>query len=156
MIPIPHDFLEFLSCLSDHEIKFLLIGGYAVAYHGYVRTTGDLDVFVECSPENAEKLVAACGGFGLGSSVTLELFLTPGNILRFGVPPMRLEILNDISGVSFQECWESRDVMKLREVEVPVIGIQKLLQNKKASGRQKDLLDLQMLQDKRGGTADKG
>lgn len=148
MIPIPHDFLEFLSCLSDHEVKFLLIGGYAVAYHGYVRTTGDLDVFVECSPENAQKLVAACRTFGLGSPVTVDLFLTPGNIIRFGVPPMRLEILNDISGVSFEECWGSHDVLRFREVEIPVITIEKLLQNKKASGRQKDVLDLQMLQDK--------
>lgn len=147
MIPIPHDFLAFLSCLSSHDVKFLLIGGYAVAYHGYVRTTGDLDVFVDCSQENAEKLVAACEEFGLGASVSLELFLTPGNILRFGVPPMRLEILNEISGVIFQECWDSREVLKIRESEIPVISIQKLLKNKKASGRQKDLLDFQMLQD---------
>ncbi len=145
MIPIPHDFLAFLRCLSEHRVKYLLIGGYAVAYHGYVRTTGDLDVFVECSPENAEKLLASCAAFGLGSTVSLELFLTPGNILRFGVPPMRLEILNEISGVSFDECWDSHQYLSVRDMEIPVISIGKLIQNKKASGRQKDLLDLQML-----------
>ncbi|MCH8511064.1 MAG: hypothetical protein LAT83_05370 [Kiritimatiellae bacterium] len=133
--------------MTDHRVKYLLIGGYAVAYHGYVRTTGDLDVFVECSEENAEKLVDACVAFGLGSTVNPALFLTPGNILRFGLPPMRLEILNEISGVSFEECWDSREVLKVGEMEVPVMSIGKLMQNKEASGRQKDLLDLQMLRD---------
>lgn len=156
MIPIPHDFLAFLNCLSEHRVKYLLIGGYAVAYHGYVRTTGDLDVFVECSQENAEKLLVASVAFGLGSTVSPDLFLTPGNILRFGIPPMRLEILNEISGVSFQECWDSHEYLNVRDIEIPIISIEKLIKNKEASGRQKDLLDLQMLknpQDNPGSTS---
>ena len=146
MIPIPHDFLAFLKCLSEHRVKHLLIGGYAVAYHGYVRTTGDLDVFVECSTENARNLVSACVDFDLGSSVSEDLFLVPGNILRFGLPPMRLEILNEISGVTFGECWDAREYLEVHKVRIPVISIDMLLQNKKSSGRHKDILDLQMLQ----------
>lgn len=149
MIPIPHDFLEFLRLLDQYNVKHLLIGGYAVAYHGYVRTTGDLDVFVEASEENARKLMQACIEFGLGSSVTESLLMEEGNVLRCGLPPMRLEILNRISGVSFEECWESRDFLPMKGVNIPVINVEKLLKNKKASGRTKDLLDFEMLEDRR-------
>ena len=113
MIPIPRDFLEFLRLLTNHGVKHLLIGGYAVAHYGYVRATGDLDVFVEASPENAERLVKACREFGLGESVV--------------------------------ECWESRNVVMIGDVEVPVISCTKLIQNKRASGRGKDLVDVEML-----------
>jgi len=136
--------------MSKHDVKFLLIGGYAVAYYGYVRTTGDLDIFVEDSPENAKRLVAACHEFGLGETVVDALFLEPGNIVRFGAPPMRLEILNQISGVEFFECWERRNVLSLSGVEVPIISYEELLKNKRASGRTKDLLDVEMLSDSEG------
>lgn len=145
MIHLPPEFLEFLKLLNRNEVKYLLIGGYAVAYYGFVRATGDMDIFVECSNDNAEKLARACHDFGLGSAVSSETFLEPGSILRFGVPPMRLEILNEISGVGFNECWGERDALHLPEVDVPIISLNRLLQNKRASGRPKDLVDIDQI-----------
>ena len=151
MIPIPRDFLDFLRLLSAHKVKHLLIGGYAVAYYGYVRATGDLDIFVEASEINAERLVLACREFGLGDAVTKGLFLEEGNIIRFGSPPMRLEILNEISGVSFQDCWDGRNQFEIDGLEIPLIGSRELIQNKRSSGRAKDLVDAEML----SGSSDK-
>lgn len=148
MIPIPRDFQEFLKLLAQHKVKHLLIGGYAVAYHGYVRTTGDMDVFVEASEVNALRLARACKEFGLGAAVKDSLFLEAGNVVRFGAPPMRLEILNQISGVAFTECWEDRELLRLGDLDVPVISAKHLIQNKRASDRAKDRLDVEMLADK--------
>jgi hypothetical protein len=125
-----------------------LIGGYAVAYHGYVRATGDLDIFVECSSENAESITKACQSFGLGNTVTPDLFSESGNIVRFGLPPMRLEVLTEISGVNFKECWENRETLVVRNQHIPVICLKDLLENKKKSGRTKDKLDIEMLRGK--------
>ena len=106
MIPIPRDFQDFLRLLNAKSIKYLIIGGYAVAYHGYVRYTGDLDVFVELSAENAAKLAAALREFGFNlPRVKPALFLQKGKIIRMGSEPMRREILNEIDGVSFQACY---------------------------------------------------
>ena len=146
MIRLPHEFLEFLKLLNETNCKYLLIGGYAVAYYGFVRATGDLDVFVECSEENAEKLKSACSQFGLGDSVTKETFLEPGRILRFGVPPMRLEILNEISGVTFEECWETKESIDIDDCSVHAISLPCLLKNKKSSGRTKDQMDVEELE----------
>lgn len=148
MIPIPKEFLHFLKLLDQEKVKYLLIGGYAVAYHGYVRATGDLDIFVLCTPENAESISRACRTFGLGSAVIPALFLEPGNIVRFGLPPMRLEVLNEISGVNFQDCWENREIFRVEDQEIPVIHLEDLIKNKEKSGRTKDKLDVEMLRQK--------
>ncbi len=143
MIPLPRDFQDFLRLLNAHAIRYLVVGGYAVAYHGYVRWTGDLDLFVELSVNNAAKLVSALREFGFDlPQLKPTLFLRKGRIIRLGNEPMRLEILNEIDGVSFEECYRHRRRSRVGTLTVRFIALPQLLRNKRASGRQKDLADV--------------
>ncbi|MFG0285976.1 MAG: nucleotidyltransferase [Phycisphaerales bacterium JB039] len=143
---LPHDFKEFLRLLSSEKIEYLVVGGYAVSYHGYPRPTGDLDIWIAIAPENAEKLVGALAKFGFGGAgATTEMFLTPGRVVRMGVPPVRIEILSSISGVEFSTCFARRINATIDGVSVNVIAREDLLANKRSAGRAKDLNDLQHL-----------
>jgi len=145
-IQIPPDFKEFLQLLNSHQVEYLLIGGYAVGYYGYPRATGDMDVWIAINPENAEKLVTVLKEFGFDvPNLSPELFLEKGKITRMGVPPMRLEILTTISGVSFEDCYANRTIDVVDGVEINFISMSHLKANKKASGRHKDLNDLENL-----------
>ncbi len=147
MILIPKDFKDFLKLLNARRVKYLIIGGYAVGYHGYPRATGDLDIFVEISPANAKALVGAFKKFGFDVPELKEsLFLRKGKMVRVGRPPMRLEVLNDISGVSFDECYTSRVTDVIEGIQLHFIDLPHLLANKRASGRAKDLADVENLQ----------
>lgn len=140
------DFKEFLKLLKEHEVRYLLIGGYAVGYHGYPRATEDLDIWVAVHPENAKKLVAVLKQFGFDDpSLSPDLFLQIPKIIRMGFPPMRLEITTSISGVEFDECFRTRVVDTFDGVEVSLIDLAHLKKNKKASGRAKDIADLENL-----------
>jgi predicted nucleotidyltransferase len=143
---LPRDFKEFLRSLNSREVRYLLIGGYAVGYYGYVRATADLDVWVEPTAINARKVVAALNDFGIVvPELTEALFTARDQVARIGVPPIRIELLTSISGVEFEECYSQRLNAVLDEVSVPVISLEHLKTNKKASGRLKDLNDLEML-----------
>lgn len=137
------DFSEFLKSLNSSGVEYLLIGGYAVGIHGHIRTTNDLDVWIKVSAENAARVEAALRGFGFAASA--ELFLVPGNVVRMGVPPIRIEILTSISGVDFDACYAERQMIQIEELFVPVISLPRLRENKAASGRAKDLADLESL-----------
>ena len=146
MIPLPRDFQDFLRLLNANRIRYLVIGGYAVAYHGYVRYTGDLDIFVELSTSNAQKLAVAFRQFGFNlPKVVPALFLQKGKIIRMGYEPMRLEILNDIDGVTFRECFRKRRRASLGKLKINFIALPQLLKNKRATGRQKDRVDVEAL-----------
>ena len=143
---LPPDFKEFLKLLKEYDVHYLLIGGYAVGYHGYPRATEDLDVWVAIHPDNAEKLVSVLKIFGFDDPIlTPEIFLQKPKIIRMGFPPMRLEITTSISGVEFDECYQSRVIDKLDGVEVSLIDLENLKKNKRASGRTKDIADLENL-----------
>jgi hypothetical protein len=143
---VPHDFKEFLKLLSAHQVEYLLVGGYAVAYHGYPRATGDLDVWIARNPENARKVMSALKQFGFDlPGLTAALFEQPDQIIRMGVPPLRIEILTGITGVDFAECYAARVVDTLDDVEVSVIDLAHLKANKQAAGRHRDLDDLEHL-----------
>jgi hypothetical protein len=145
-LTLPPDFKEFLKLLKEYDVRYMLIGGYAVGYHGYVRATEDMDIWVAVHPDNAEKLVATLKAFGFDDpNLTPELFLQKPKIIRMGFPPMRLEISTSISGVDFDECYKSRIVDEFDDVEVNVISLEHLKKNKKASGRTKDRADLEQL-----------
>ena len=108
-IPLPPDFSEFLRLLNEHEVKYLLIGGYAVGYHGYVRATADMDVWIRRDKENAIRVVQVLEAFGFGdSALHPDLFMSEERLVRMGIPPMRIEILTSISGVMFDDCYASR------------------------------------------------
>lgn len=145
-IRLPPDFKEFLSSLNAHHVEYLLIGGYAVNYHGYPRATADMDIWVAVHPANADKIVAALREFGFDSrDLSPELFLRPGQIVRLGLPPVRIEIATTISGVDFAECYAARVTDTLDGIPVSIIGLEHLKRNKKASGRHQDLADLEHL-----------
>jgi hypothetical protein len=132
--------------LKEHEVRYLLIGGYAVSYHGYIRATGDMDIWIAIHSNNAHKIVAVLKAFGFDHPVLNEdLFLHENKILRMGVPPVRLQITTSISGVQFDECYQARVVDILDGVEVSLIDLENLKKNKRASGRLKDLVDFQKL-----------
>jgi hypothetical protein len=143
---IDDDFLEFLRLLTDHKVRYVVIGGYAVAFHGYPRYTGDMDIFVDISKANAKKLVQVFKDFGYDvPNLREEMFLSRGKIIRIGEPPNRLEVLMGISGVSFDECYRNRVVCRAEGVKVNFINRDLLLQNKTSSGRLKDLVDVEHL-----------
>ena len=132
--------------LGHHGVRYLLIGGYAVNYHGYPRATGDIDVWIELDPENARRTVEAVRAFGFDTpDLTTELFLEDGRIVRMGNVPLRIEILNAVSGVTFEECYPHRVETIIDGVQVPVIALDDLKRNKRASARYKDLADLKNL-----------
>jgi hypothetical protein len=145
-VNLPNDFKEFLKLLHDHNVEYLLIGGYAVAYHGYPRATGDLDIWLNNSPQNAEKAVAALRDFGFDlPEVSPDLLSQEDRIFRMGLPPIRIELWTSISGVQFDKCYPSRVTDFLDDIEVTIINLEHLKANKKAAGRHKDLDDLENL-----------
>lgn len=146
MTQLPPDFKEFLQLMNSKDVEYLLVDGYAVGYHGYPRTTGDMDVWIAIHPRNAEKVVEVLREFGFGlPELSPELFLSEGRIVRMGVPPLRIKIFTTISGVNFDECYAERVVDVIDGVEVNLINLKHLKVNKQASGRPKDIADLQNL-----------
>lgn len=145
-IEFPRDFIEFLRLLNANEVEYLLVGGFAVAIHGYPRATADIDVWVARDDDNARRIVAALRSFGFDvPSLTEELFLDPDRIVRMGVAPLRIELLTSIDGVEFDECAPRAIVQLVEGSPIPVIGLDDLKTNKRASGRSKDLADLDNL-----------
>ena len=145
-IHLPPDFKEFLKLLDTHQVEYLLIGGYAVGYHGYPRATADMDIWIAMHPANSDRIVNVLKEFGFDfPELSPELFLKDWQIIRLGVPPVRIELATTISGVNFAECSAQRVVAVLDGVEVNVIGLNHLKANKKASGRHQDLADLENL-----------
>jgi phage replication-related protein YjqB (UPF0714/DUF867 family) len=135
-----------LKSLNSNRVEYLLIGGYAVGIHGHIRATNDLDVWVNISPENAARIDRALREFGFAAAeLTSSLFLDPNNVVRVGVPPIRIKILTSISGVKFESCYVEEETIRIEEIVVPVISLARLRQNKAASGRAKDLADLESL-----------
>jgi len=145
-IRLPQDFKEFLRLLNAHHVEYLLIGGYAVGYWGYPRATADMDIWIAVEPSNAEKVVTVLKEFGFNlPDLTAELFLKEWQIVRLGMPPVRIEISTTISGVSFKECFAEKVSGELDGEQVNLISLKHLKINKKASGRHQDLADLENL-----------
>jgi hypothetical protein len=132
--------------LNDRDVRYLVVGGYAVTYHGYPRTTGDLDLWVDRTETNAGRVVDALRAFGFDvPTLAPSLFLEEDRIVRIGHPPLRVEVFPSISGVDFAPCYDERAVDALGDVEATIIGLECLKKNKRASGRHKDLDDLENL-----------
>lgn len=137
------DFKEFLQLLIKEEVRFLIIGGYAVTWFGRPRNTDDLDIWIDCSQNNAEKVVTSLKKFGFDlPELNPELFTRGHGIVRLGNPPWKLEILVQIAGVEFEDCYPRRSTWPIGDMNIPMISLPDLRINKKASGRPKDLADL--------------
>jgi hypothetical protein len=145
-VKLPPDWNEFISFLLRHRAKFLLIGGHALAVHGRPRATLDLDLFVEGSAANARRIGAALADFGFRALAReCNRLAEPDRLLRLGHPPLQIDILNKIKGVSFATAWRNRRVVTIDGGNLPVIGLADLRKNKRATGRPKDLLDVALL-----------
>ncbi len=141
------DFKEFIASLNANQVRYLVIGGYALALHGHPRYTRDLDIWVELDRKNARALVKALQQFGMGSlGLTEEDFLVPDQVVQLGDPPNRIDILVTVSGIEFADCYPQRITTTLEGVEVNFIDLENFKKNKKASGRMQDLADLENLE----------
>lgn len=141
------DFKEFIESLNDNEVRYLVIGGYAVAFHGHPRYTKDLDIWIACDEANAANMVQALDQFGFASlGLQATDFLEPNQIIQFGNPPNRIDLLISIPGVDFEICYRSRVSILIDDVPANFIDLDNLKKNKKASGRSSDLADLENLQ----------
>ena len=140
------DFNEFVELFVANGVRFLIVGGYALAAHGYPRATDDFDAWVWANSENAEKIVECLAEFGFGSlNLTTDDFTTLDRVVQLGYPPYRIDIITSISGVEFENAWANRWVIDVDGMQVPFIGRDDLLTNKRATGRPKDLLDVEYL-----------
>ena len=141
------DYRDMLQCLLEEKVRFLLVGAYAVAVYGYPRATKDIDIFVRAAPENATSLMRALARFGAPlSEVSAADFATEGIIFQIGSSPRRIDILTRISGVDFEQAYANRQTVSVEGMDVPVISLDDLVTNKRASGRTQDLADLEKLQ----------
>jgi len=147
MIHLPKDFRELLQLLNSRKVEYLVVGGYAVALYGYPRATGDMDIWIALSKDNAHRTVEALREFGFDTPQLKEdLFLEKEKNIRMGNPPLRIEILTSIDGVEFAECYRKKRVVTIDDIDVSFISLEDLKKNKKASGRYQDLADLENLE----------
>lgn len=145
------DYKDMLLCLRDEAVEFIVVGAYALAAHGYLRSTGDIDIWVRNTPENAQKIVRALKRFGAPLyGVKEEDFTTPDLIVQFGVVPCRIDIITAIDGVAFAEAWANRVVVQVDGLEIAVLSKTDLLKNKTAAGRDKDQGDIAWLKKNQG------
>ena len=143
------DFLDMLRALADAKVDFLVVGAYAMAAHGMPRATGDIDILVRPEPANAARVLRALRTFGApidSHGVTQTDFEHAGTVYQIGLPPRRIDLLTEITGVTFEEAWDSRIEAELGGQSVTVLGRDALLRNKRATGRDKDRLDAQWLE----------
>ncbi len=142
------DFKEFVELLNARGVEYMVVGGYALAAHGHPRATGDIDFWVGKSSDNIARLLAALGDFGFASlGLTEADFLKDDAVVQLGYPPARIDLMTSIDGVSFDACFARRKSVILGGMSLPFIGLEDFRANKKASGRLKDLADLEAIQD---------
>lgn len=140
------DFEDFIRLLNRHNVDYMVVGGYALAFHGKPRYTGDIDIWIGISENNAAQLLKVIRDFGLGSlGFTKEDFLKEGFISQIGRPPLRIDILNSIDGVDFYDAIKEKQEVDLDGLRVAYIGLADLIKNKRASGREKDMADIREL-----------
>ncbi len=141
------DFKEFIQSLNDNQVRYLVVGGYAVALHGYPRYTRDINIWVEMIPANAVRVVHALRQFGFGSlDIKEQDFLNADSIIQLGYPPRRIDLLTTLSGVDFATCYTARVEVELDGLTVNFINLENLKKNKRAAGRAQDLADLESLE----------
>ncbi|MGH7823300.1 MAG: hypothetical protein ACREQ9_26365 [Candidatus Binatia bacterium] len=141
------DHLDLLRAFSDADVRFLVVGAHAVGYHAQPRATGDLDVWIEATPENARRAHGALATFGAPLlDLSVEDLATPGVVFQMGLPPNRIDVLTEISGVDFTEAWATRSEATVAGLKIPIIGFDCLLANKRAAGRPKDVGDIDALE----------
>ncbi len=141
------DYKDMLQALLDNGVKFLLVGAYAMGAHGYPRATGDIDIWVEPSAENSERVYRSMGAFGAPlHEIDETTFATPGVVFQIGVAPRRIDIISAISGVGFDAAYQQRQIVEMEGLSIPILSLDDLIKNKRATGRDKDRLDADQLE----------
>ena len=139
------DFREFIHALNENHVEYVLVGSFALAYHGHPRATGDMDVWIRPTEHNVNAVLKAVNDFGFESFSVTENDLLSGKIIQLGFPPVRIDIITVLDGLKSNEIWESRQRGKLGDLDVAYIGREAFIKNKRAIGRHKDLADLDLL-----------
>ena len=144
---LPPDFKELLESLNRHDVRYLVVGGYAVGFHGWSRTTNDIDIVTAGDPENATRIVAALTDFGFGETgLSVEMFTRPKSLVTLGVEPVAIDILNYLRGVDLNKAFENAKIVQVEDIEVKVVSYQDLLANKRAVDRLQDKIDIEKLE----------
>ena len=142
-----NDFKEFIELLNKNNVKYLIVGGYALALHGHPRYTKDIDIWILVDRENAERTISSLKEFGFESlGLSAEDFMEPGYVIQLGQPPSRIDILTSVTALEFDECYASRIKIEIDQLPVNLIDIENFKKNKRATGRLQDLADLENLE----------
>jgi predicted nucleotidyltransferase len=145
-VKLAKDLREFVGLMNSHGVDYVLVGGHAVAYHGYPRFTGDIDLFVRVSERNIDKIAEVLDEFGFPVPAPMRSrLLEPGKVLQLGRPPNRIDLLTSIEAVGFEEAWKDSEVVDVDGLRIRVLGLDSLLKNKQAVARPKDLVDVDEL-----------
>jgi len=146
------DLREFIGLLNSNAVEYMIVGAFAVAWHGYPRFTADIDFFVRSSMRNAHAILGALEDFGFGGlDIEASDFCCPEQVIQLGLPPNRIDLITSIAGLSFEDAWEGRVEGFIDNLPVPFIGLEDLIQNKESTGRPKDLGDAEELRKRRPG-----
>lgn len=144
---LSQDFREFIELLNSNNVKYMVIGGYALAFHGHPRYTKDIDIWIRTDSDNAKNVIKVLHDFGFSAlDLTEDDFLTEGNVIQLGYPPLRIDILTQATGVNFDECFSSKIQTDIDGIVINFIDITGLKKNKKATGRLQDLADIENLE----------
>jgi len=143
--PLPDDFREFIECLNDNKVQYLLVGGWAVGLYGNPRLTKDIDFLIAIEESNVRRLLKALQAFG-GPTVEASVFTEPGHVFRMGSSPIQIDIINKADGIVFSDCYANRNVLVFDDLEISTISRKDLIENKKASARLRDLADAEYLE----------
>ena len=147
--PLPDDFREFIECLNDNNVQYLLVGGWAVGLYGNPRLTKDIDFLIAIEDSNVKLLLKALHDFG-GPTVEASVFTEPGNVFRMGSSPIQIDIINEADGIVFSECFANRNILVFDDLEISTISRRDLIKNKQASARLRDLADAEYLKESEG------
>ena len=148
MVPkqLPEDFKDFILFLNEHKVRYILLGGWAVGIYGNPRATKDIDFFIAIDNENIDHLQKALYHFG-APTVANCVFQEIGNVFRLGSSPIQIDVINEADGIDFESCYAKRNIITVEDLEISVIAKEDLIKNKKASGRHRDLADVEFLED---------
>lgn len=140
---LSRDFIDILSAFSEEKVEYMVVGGYAIAFHGYVRGTGDIDLWIRISDTNAERVWKALKTFGAPLfDLSIEDLKTPGMVFQMGLPPNRIDVINKVNGLEFDEAWQNREFIEIHDLNIPIVAKPELLKNKLTMNRPKDLADI--------------
>lgn len=145
METLPKDFREFIELLNKNNVRYIIIGGYAVVYHGYVRSTNDIDIWIDIREDNIKNVLNALDDFGFSSLNLKEEDFSPNQIIQLGYPPNRIDLITTPAGIDFDTCYQSREQVTIDKMLINIVNLENLLKLKKASNRTRDLADIEEL-----------